>query len=272
MAEKTTQTAELAKRTETIFDLVRKQKEQIAVALPKHMDADKLIRIVTTELRKNPKLAECSKESLLGAMMVSAQLGLEVGVLGHCYFIPQWNSKTRTSDVRFEVGYKGLLKLARNSGEISALYSDVVCENDEFDINLGTDHSIKHKIDFKNPNGRGKEILYYAVVKYKDGTEDFEYMTLADIDKRRKASQGGDSEYSPWVKWTTEMAKKTVLKKLCQRLPLSPEIERNIARDTQVNKFDIETGEVDSNYIDGEVIESKPDALALAIKDAEQSE
>ena len=81
---------QLAKKDkpETIFDLIQKMTPAIQKALPSHLDPNRLARIVTTEIRRNPKLLKCKKESLLGALMLSAQLGLEPGPLGHCYYVP----------------------------------------------------------------------------------------------------------------------------------------------------------------------------------------
>jgi len=100
----------------TIQDLLKRMEPQIRKALPKHLEPERLARIALTEIRKNPKLLECSRESLLGAVMTAAQLGLEPGVLGHAYLIPYWNNKTKSYEVQFQIGYKGLLDLVRRSG------------------------------------------------------------------------------------------------------------------------------------------------------------
>ena len=79
----------------------------ISEALPKSkgMDAERLSRMTLTTLKTNPKLLECSIESLLGAVLQSAQLGLEPNLLGSCYFIPYKGT------VSFQIGYRGLIDL-----------------------------------------------------------------------------------------------------------------------------------------------------------------
>ena len=118
----------------TIQDLLKRMEPQIRKALPKHLEPERLARIALTEIRKNPKLLECSRESLLGAVMTAAQLGLEPGVLGHAYLIPYWNNKTKSYEVQFQIGYKGLLDVVRRSGEITSISAHCVYENDEFEF------------------------------------------------------------------------------------------------------------------------------------------
>ena len=74
-------------KSKTIFDVIQAGAKQFATALPKHVNSERFVRIAITTIRQNPKLAKCSQESLLGALMVSAQLGLEPGTLGQCYHL-----------------------------------------------------------------------------------------------------------------------------------------------------------------------------------------
>ena len=74
MAYKTEKQAILVKEINN--DSVRKQ---IQNALPRHLDSNRIIRVIMTEVNKNPKLAECSKASFYGAILQASQLGLEIG-------------------------------------------------------------------------------------------------------------------------------------------------------------------------------------------------
>ncbi len=97
------QLANKAKNTEaaspspaqTIAAYLQKMGPEIEKALPSHMNADRMARIALTTIRTNPKLLECSVPSLLGAVMQAAQLGLEPGLIGHCYLVPFKNGKNR---------------------------------------------------------------------------------------------------------------------------------------------------------------------------------
>lgn len=122
-------------RPKTIAGLLTdpKIKQQMALALPKHVSADRLARIALTEIRKVPKLAQCDQTSFLGAIMQCAALGLEPGgALGHCYLIPFDNKRQNRTEVQFIVGYRGMIDLARRSGQIVSLSARVVYAKDHF--------------------------------------------------------------------------------------------------------------------------------------------
>lgn len=83
-----TQLATQDKKPATLAELINspKIKNQLAMALPKHMSSDRMARIVTTEIRKTPALADANMQSFLGAVVQCSQLGLEPGgALGHAY-------------------------------------------------------------------------------------------------------------------------------------------------------------------------------------------
>src|SRR5690606_22786403 len=151
MAVKTAETrSKLARRPDnggkaaTIFDLIERQKTQIARALPKHITAERFARIVLTQIRTTPKLLECDQQSLLAAIMLSAQLGLEPGPLGHAYIVPYGREAT------FIIGYKGYLDLMWRSGKLLSLAVPEVCENDGFDFEYGLDARLRPKPALKN--------------------------------------------------------------------------------------------------------------------------
>src|SRR3954467_5888414 len=100
----------------------------ITEALPKSkgMDAERLTRMTLTTLKTNPKLLECSIESLLGAVLQSATLGLEPNLLGSCYFIPYRGT------VSFQIGYKGLIDLVTRKGEVTSIVAQEVRKGDYF--------------------------------------------------------------------------------------------------------------------------------------------
>src|SRR6516164_8559050 len=107
-------------------------KGEIARALPRHMTADRMARIALTECRKTPALMKCDPATLFGAVIQCAQLGLEPGgAMGHCYLLPFENRKKGTTDVQFIIGYRGMLDLARRSGQIVSISAREVCENDK---------------------------------------------------------------------------------------------------------------------------------------------
>jgi len=216
---------------QNIQDLFKRMAPEIAKVLPKHIKSDHLLRVALTEIRKNPKLLECSSQSLLGALMLAAQLGLEPGILGHAYLIPYYNSKTRSTEVQFQIGYKGYIDLVRRSGELQTLDVYEVCRNDVFEYEYGLTPKLMHRPALEN---RGEVYCYYAIAKLKDGGFSYLVMSIQDVEKFRKRSKSPD--YGPWVTDYDAMAKKTVIKQLAKYLPLSTEIQTQIVQDEVTKK------------------------------------
>jgi recombination protein RecT len=199
------------------FDKVRglleKMMPQIERALPKHLTPERMTRIALTELRKIPKLLQCNPESFCGAIMACSQLGLEPGnSLGQIYLIPYGK------EVQIILGYKGMIELARRSGQIVSLSAHEVFENDTFEFEYGLEEKLKH---VPNLEDRGKLIAVYAVSKFVGGGHQIEVMSKQDVDKIRGRSKSGNS--GPWATDYNEMAKKTVLRKQFKYLPISIE-------------------------------------------------
>jgi recombination protein RecT len=122
---------------------------------------------------------------------------------------------------------RGLYKLARNSGEVASLSAHVVHAKDEFFYAYGFDIDLKHVPHMGED--RGDAIAVYAAVVLKDGSRDLEVMSVSDVEKVRSVSKTGKS--GPWVQWWDEMARKTVMRRMLKRVPMSEDVERAIERD-----------------------------------------
>ena len=187
--------------------------KQLAMAIPKHLSSERLTRVAMTELRVNPGLMKCKPESLLGSIMKASALGLEVGSsIGEAYLVPYKTEAT------FIVGYKGLIKLVLQSGSVNTIQSHVVYENDHFELEYGLVERLVHRPALSN---RGKMLGVYAIARMSAGGSTFEYMSDEEVQKIRNGSPGKNSD--AWTKHGSEMARKTVLRRLCKILPLSPE-------------------------------------------------
>lgn len=218
--------SEALTKGDTIYSLLERQRSQIERALPKHMSADRLLRVVMTEIRRNPRLGECSPASLLGALMLSAQLGLEPGPLGQVYYVPFYNSKLKSDEVTFMIGYKGLISLALRGDKIISIEGHEVCENDDFEFDYGSS-LLKHSYHLQKP--RGEVAGYYAKAELVTGGRMIRVLTLDEVDSRRARSKSKDS--GPWVTDPIAMGIKTAIRVLCSQLPLSAEAERALAAD-----------------------------------------
>lgn len=216
----------IAKKTANIRDLLIKFQPQIALVAPKHLTADRIVRIAMTSIQQTPKLADCTIESLLGSVLTCTQLGLEPdSASGRAYLIPYGKTCTLI------VGYKGLMDLARRSGEISALEARVVRKGDTFTYQYGTTPSINH---IPNLDSGGEMIAVYAVAQFKHGGFQFEVMSRADVLKIKSRSPAGGG--GPWVTDFDEMARKTVMRKLCKYLPSSPELQTAVSLDERAEQ------------------------------------
>lgn len=206
-----------------------KMKQQMALAMPKHMTADRMMRIALTEVRKVPALGQCNIESFMGAIMQCAQLGLEPGsALGHAYLLPFGNGKAKDgkSNCQLIIGYRGMIDLARRSGQIVSLTARTVHENDTFKYEFGLEETMQH---IPADGDRGKMTHVCAVAKLKGGGVQFDVMSRADVDKVRATSKAGAN--GPWVTHFEEMAKKTVIRRLFKYLPVSIEIQQAVTLD-----------------------------------------
>lgn len=242
-----TSVAKKENKSKTIFDVIQAGAKQFATALPKHINSDRFVRIAITTIRQNPKLAQCNQESLLGALMVSAQLGLEPGVLGQCYLIPYGR------ECQFQIGYKGMIELLRRSGQLKDIYAYSVYENDEFEMTYGLNRDLKHK---PNLQDRGNFIGCYCVAVLKDDARAFEYMTKEEIEAHGKKFSKTYGN-GPWKTDFEAMAHKTVVKKMLKWLPLSVEFLEMANKDEKTFKVaDEKTGETEEIIVldDGMVV------------------
>lgn len=204
-------------------------KSQLAAALPRHMTPDRMIRIVTTEIRKTPALANCDMQSFVGAIVQCSQLGLEPGsALGHAYLLPFGNKNEQSGkkNVQLIIGYRGMIDLARRSGQIASLSARVVREGDEFSYEFGLEEKLIHR---PGTNETAPITHVYAVARLKDGGTQFEVMTAKQIELVKTQSEAAKS--GPWVTHWEEMAKKTVIRRLFKYLPVSIEIQHAVSMD-----------------------------------------
>lgn len=212
---------------------------QIIKALPKYITPDRLARIILTEVSNNTKLMDCTKESFLGAVMQSAELGLAPGTLGQCYFIPFNKSKKvgrewlKQSEVTFMIGYKGYLELFRRSGEVSKAMAKAVHVNDDFTYSEGTDGGLRHTPNLRGD--RGDVFAYYFYAKFTNG-EDFAYvMSKDEVIEHRKNTKKSDSQ-SPWDTDFDAMACKTCIRLGAKYMPISAELMHKISQDETVRR------------------------------------
>jgi len=209
-------------------------KAELVKALPTHIDANKAIRVVVNDVTRNPALLDCEPTSFYGAIMEAAAMGLEIGsTLGLAYLVPFGRTVTMIP------GYKGILKLAKQSESIADIYAYPIFEGDEYEIEMGDDPKIKHWPKFESDNA----IAYYAVVRFTDGNTRFEIMGKKAVEKHRDKFAKAKNV---WASNFDEMARKTVLKRICKSLPAQIDLPENLAAALEAENV------IDTNFAEPE--------------------
>lgn len=226
--------------------LIEKRMDDIKKALPAVITPERFVRIATTAVSANPKLAEAASKSpmtFLGALMTAAQLGVEPNTpLGQAYLIPFNNSRlvdgiwVKVPEVTFQLGYQGIIDLCYRSGEVTMINAQVVYENDEFEYELGLDQKLRHIPAKKN---RGKPEYYYGVFKTKSGASGFQVMSYEDVlehaKKFSKSYNAKSGRFSgPWESDFNSMAKKTCLLAALKYAPKKSDFVKAIVNDNSV--------------------------------------
>lgn len=234
-----------------------KFKQKLSLALPKHLSAERMIRIAATEIRKNTALLDTDKTSFLGSVMQAAQLGLEPGsALGQVYLVPYGNQ------CQLILGYRGMIDLARRSGQVLSLNAYAVRDGDDFSYQLGLRPDIHH-VPSPEAGRDTKPITFvYAVATLRGGGYQFEVMSRAEVEKVRStsASYKYKKEKSIWGTHFEDMAKKTVIRRLFKYLPVSIEA--------------LQVSNVDAKREAGEEVKPEDviDINAVSVEDFEDAE
>lgn len=235
------------KRFLSLRDQLVKSKDQITAALPKHMNADRLIRVALTTYNKTPELQRCTITSLLQSCMEAAQLGLEPdGLLGHAYLVPYGDKATLIP------GYKGLIALAYRSGMVESLSGHAVHEKDHFEFELGLNEKLVHVPSSEDDPGATTHC--YAVCRMKDGGHAMIVLSRAQVEKFRARSA---SKNSPaWKNDWDAMGVKTCVRQLAKWIPQAVELQRAAGREDAIDLgLDIDPDDDDSIDITGEPVE-----------------
>ncbi len=215
---------ELATKKDDLRSLLASDrvKQQIELALPKHMTSDRMVRVALTALNKSPKLLDCKPASVLTALMTCSACGIEPDGR-NAHLIPYGDTCQLILD------YKGLVTLAKRNG-VKAIRAEQVCDKDVFSYSVvNGEPKLHHQVDYRNP--RGAAYAFYATA-ITDGELDVEVMTKDEVDAIKKRSRASGS--GPWVTDYSEMAKKTVLRRMSKRWDITPELRDVLDADDDV--------------------------------------
>jgi recombination protein RecT len=197
-----------------IRELLEAYREPILDVLPDHIKPERAMRVLQTACTRIPKLLDCSKASLLTAMVTASEFDLEPNTpLGQCFIIPYKGQAT------FQMGYQGMIELSYRTTSVAQIIASQFCENDAFEYSEGTESILKHTPAFKD---RGEVIGYYAIVKMKDGANFIEVMSKDDCHAHGKRySKAYGYANSGWQTAPDAMCKKTCIIQALKYAPKS---------------------------------------------------
>lgn len=254
-----------------IREALAKAQSHFAMALPatvaKYLTPERLTKIALAACSREPKLLQCTPESVLRSVMESASLGLEPsgGVLGMAYLVPYRNNKTNTSEATLIVGWRGLIALARRSGQIDDIEAHVVHERDTFVYRKGLNQALDHEPFLGDDPG--EVTAAYAIAYIKGSARPHvEVMSAAEIIRIRDRSRAKDS--GPWKTDHEEMCRKTVIRRLCKYLPMSSELVRAMETEdaAETGNSNLRVVDQEALFVDAPAEPAKPQTKRIAEK------
>ena len=253
-------------RPQTTFkDILQQEWHKISAVIPKQVSQERMFQLAVSAYNQTPELAKCTPVSVLSCILKCAALGVEpsaVDNLGRAYILPYNNRKTGHTEAQMILGYKGMIDLARRSGEIQDISARAVYEGDFFEYEFGLNEQLKHIPAQDNERTPNKLTHVYMVCHFKDGGHYIDVMTRSQVNAIRSRSKSGSSAYSPWSTDYEAMACKTVIRRAFKFLPVSVEAQKAAATDeatpTISNLFTPPQYTVDQDT--GEVIDENSDS------------
>lgn len=204
--------------TKEIVDFLESKRTEIQKVTPANRSVDEMLKMAVIAVTENKRVLECSPVSIYRAFMQTCDLGISMNpVLSEAYLIPYG------SECRLQLGYRGWIKLCKESGEVQDIRSVVVYENDEFIETQGLKPDLKH-IRANGPRGCPTHV--YTVADFYNGYQKFTVMPWSDIQKAKQLSKKGGKINPAWTMWEDEMAKKVPIKRLVKTLTLGPKVAR----------------------------------------------
>ena len=214
-------------RMENLKSMLERAKPSMAAVIPRHLTPERMIKLALVAASRTPKLLQCTPASVVQAVMTASQLGIDVGgSLGAGYIVPYGDQ------AQFIIGYRGLIELARRSGQILGIEARVVHEKDVFEFEYGLHPKLRH-VPSSDPEP-GKTIFAYAIAQMKDSDPQLEVMGLSQLEGIRKRSKAANN--GPWITDTDEMYRKTVVRRLCKYLPLSVDLQTALELEDRAEK------------------------------------
>jgi recombination protein RecT len=197
---------------EKLTDFLARYRNQIVQILPKHLTPERVLKLIVGELNRSPALMGCSPMSVVNCCLHAASMGLEIRPRS-AYIVPFGKEATLMLD------YRAKIELALRSGYVSDMEARLVYAGDDFELSFGIEPKLLHVPRFESE----KIAMGYAIAwSTKARKPHVEVMTYAQIDAIRKRSKM--AEGPAWKNHYDQMARKTLIHRLSNYIPQSPEI------------------------------------------------
>lgn len=224
---------------------IEQQSGRFQAVVPAGFDAGRFANLVLTSIKSKPELIRCfeteaGKISVLLAAMQAATIGLEPDTpLEEAWLLPRKNQGRQ--ECQLSIGYRGMIKLARQSGVVKSVAAQVVYEGDEFAWSYGLESDTLDHVPC--PRDQRGELTYaYAIARYTDGGYNFVVLDRADVEARRARSDGWKNErsrpFSPWTTNEAAMWRKSAVRELFKWMPKSAAVAAAVNADERVLTFD----------------------------------
>lgn len=247
-----------------LSNFLNRLKPQIALALPKHLNADRMVRLGLTAFSTTPALQKCTPESIAASLMIASQLGLEPGVNGAAFLVPYGSTCTLVP------GWKGLVDLATRSGR-GTVFTGVIYSDQHFSFRDGArrDLEILNQTELDSPD----DITHAYAVGWVRGSDMpvIELQTVAKIRAHRdKYNKQGKAHYSykHWEAYCRKICLQGVLKYMPASIEMSMAMDVVSATDVGKNVLiedgiviDTDTGEMHGSTYDSDYAPSDVEAI-----------
>lgn len=256
---------------QTTAGLLKVLTPEIARALPRGMDPDRIARLVTTEVRKSrnakaagiakQSLEDCTHESLAGALLTASALGLEPGVNGECYLVPYRDNRRNVVECQLIIGYQGIVKMFWQHPRAARIDAQWVGENDDFRYSKGLNPVLEH---VAAKGDRGRPVYFYAIVEVTGAQPLWDVFTAEEIKALRRGKVGSSGDIKDPQHW---MERKTALKQVLKLAPKTTRLDNAIRSDDRPGTDLARSQAMElpptvaptPDYIDGEVMADQGD-------------
>lgn len=230
---------------------------RIKAVSPNNVEPTRLMRMALMSISKTPALRNCKPDSLLLSVCDAAALGLTCGGgTQEAYLVPYKDTATLI------IGYRGMIKLARQSGEIASITAECVYQGDEFDYELGLELKLSHKPHDETDDDKITHV--YAIARFTNGFSQLIVMTRKQVEKIRQRSRASGS--GPWQTDYAEMCKKTAIRRLCKLLPLTVQAQEAISNSDAAEFGDMTIDEQTQKPVEEKVGDAIAAAKARQVK------